>query len=245
MRLPVVLGAVVVQGLAPTPMLLSDVPSPALVLELGIFEANLAALGHHRMTMETALAALSEAEQRSALDGCTFIHSSVRSTEERDASDALLGSGQAEILAEIDAGLDAVGPGGCYLCLGLNNHHVMGYYWARSAGAGASMEAPGIGWRAREGGHCGELFRLTDMNTNDGKRSEWCDFLQRGDQIQLVPLDPYGALNLRREITGSESASLTASYRRVFGVRREGRPRGAEPAVECAVDLLSGSSAVV
>lgn len=30
------------------------------------------------------------------------------------------------------------------LVLGRNNHHVISYYWARSAGAGAAMEAPGI-----------------------------------------------------------------------------------------------------
>ena len=29
------------------------------------------------------------------------------------------------------------------LVMGINNHHVGSYYWARSVGMGASMEAPG------------------------------------------------------------------------------------------------------
>lgn len=104
-----------------------------------------------------------------------------------------------------------------HLVLGLNNHHVISYYWARSAGAGAAMEAPGIvvengcylKWAA------GGTEGFTDCNSNDGKRSEWVNFVRPGDQVQLRPHRDPAAAMLR--------------FDHVWGVSSAGRPLGAEP----------------
>eukprot|EP00804_Cyclotella_cryptica_P012769 CCRYP_010550-RA/>CCRYP_010550-RA protein AED:0.02 eAED:-0.00 QI:0/0/0/0.5/1/1/2/0/280 len=122
------------------------------------------------------------------------------------------------------------------LVLGLNNHHVGSYYWARSAGAGASMEAPGVSFgffddstnRDRRG-----ILRWLDeggplcCNSNDGKRSEWVNFLRKGDTVQLVPTNGQKALIQMREIFGTKDDN------RIFGVSLEGRPMGSEPEVLC------------
>ena len=95
-------------------------------------------------------------------------------------------------LAELDLTPSKCGSSGAELVLGLNNHHVGSYYWARSAGSGASMEAPGVlfdmngssgvlRWE-KEGGPI-------ECNSNDGKRSEWVNFLRAGDTVQLLPFD--------------------------------------------------------
>jgi hypothetical protein len=121
------------------------------------------------------------------------------------------------------------------LVLGLNNHHVGSYYWARSAGSGAAMEAPGIvlldgnddNGRAD---HCnGGTSHLcwesvegpTACNSNDGKRSEWVNFLRPGDQVQLRPFEPV------------EAALAEFVKHGIFGVSSKGRPMGSEPAVVC------------
>lgn len=113
-----------------------------------------------------------------------------------------------------------------YLCLGLNNHHVISYYWARSAGSGAAMEAPGIVlhpngylyWQSPNG--------PTACNTNDGKRSEWANFLKPGDQVQLVPHHPDEAFLewLKEKDDGAN---------RIYGISSCERPLGSEPAVVC------------
>jgi hypothetical protein len=109
------------------------------------------------------------------------------------------------------------------LVLGLNNHHVGSYYWARSAGTGASMEAPGI---QLEGGNClcWKSSNLHCCNSNDGKRSEWVNFLAPGDQVQLVPY-----LSALWEQIDFYSLHMN----RVFGVSMQGRPLGSEPRVVC------------
>ena len=56
-------------------------------------------------------------------------------------------------------------------------------------------------------------------NSNDGKRSEWADFLAVGDTVQLVPYDVTKVL-------------LESPFHRLVGVRRLGRPLGADPIVE-------------
>ena len=110
------------------------------------------------------------------------------------------------------------------LVLGLNNHHVGSYYWARSAGAGASMEAPGI-CCTNDGILCWESTNgPMECNSNDGKRSEWVTFLRPGDNVQLLPAYPEDAL----------FHSLTVHNRtKVFGVSTQGRPLGSEPCVVC------------
>ena len=128
------------------------------------------------------------------------------------------------------------------LCLGLNNHHVGGYYWARSAGSGASMEAPGVTytetdfyqdgmgddkgilqWSNKEG------FAMS--NSNDGKRSEWVNFLKVGDTVQLIPKNAAGSLLKfieKNDYYGEGGKSI-----RVFGTSFQDRPLGSEPTVVC------------
>jgi hypothetical protein len=118
-----------------------------------------------------------------------------------------------------------------HLVLGLNNHHVGSYYWARSAGAGSCMDAPGVQvcwgnaddttsslqWKSSEG--------FTECNSNDGKRSEWVPFLRPGDTVQLIPSSDEDAnswLEVARELSWG-----------IYGVSSLGRPMGSEPAVVC------------
>ena len=108
-----------------------------------------------------------------------------------------------------------------HLVLGLNNHHVGSYYWARSAGAGAAMEAPGfvlqqskLLWESNQG--------FIDCNSNDGKRSEWVNFLRPGDQVQLRPK------NTEAFITKDCFGDTV-----IYGVSAVGRPLGSEPVVVC------------
>ena len=116
------------------------------------------------------------------------------------------------------------------LVLGVNNHHVGPYYWARSAGSGAFMEAPGIkfGWAARFGMNKG-ILRWSeeggplDCNSNDGKRSEWVNFLRVGDNVQLLPLVEEDAL-----------ISFSQTFPdRIFGYSIKDRPLGSEPLIVC------------
>ena len=105
------------------------------------------------------------------------------------------------------------------LVLGLNNHHVISYYWARSVGAGAAMEAPGVEFKGNtlqwksDGG-------FTMCNSNDGKRSEWVKFLRVGDQVQLRP-------------ECFEEALLSSGIGKIYGISSAGRPLGSEPVVVC------------
>lgn len=110
------------------------------------------------------------------------------------------------------------------LVLGLNNHHVGSYYWARSAGTGASMEAPGV-CCTNDGILCWESMNgPMECNSNDGKRSEWVTFLLPGDTVQLLPADPEDALfQYLNMVNGNK----------VYGVSSQGRPLGSEPRVVC------------
>ena len=165
--------------------MLCDVPTPALVVDC---------------TTARRQRGISTLENISpfspALQGLLFVHTSV--TSGRDISFGAVGAttrgstgyfmkGTREVVGDIVlANLDAPYCGGsAYVGLGLNNHFTGGYYWGRSSGPGAALPAPGVGVVFAEG-----LLQLVrtkdDENSNDGKRSEWCDFLQRGDQLQLV-----------------------------------------------------------
>jgi hypothetical protein len=111
-----------------------------------------------------------------------------------------------------------------HLVLGLNNHHVGSYYWARSAGGGAAMEAPGVVLR---GGNRLEWasHNYKDCNSNDGKRSKWVNFLKGNDQVQLRPK--------------FLSASVVRMFRdHVYGITGAKRPLGAEPVVVCRFDAI-------
>jgi hypothetical protein len=104
-------------------------------------------------------------------------------------------------------------------------------------GMGASLQAHGIAFRGTSYGNdnreeMGELYwkkrgpgldahETTEesSNSNDGKRSEWADFLNVGDTVQLIPLNATRML-------------LESPFQRLIGVRRLGRPLGADPIVE-------------
>lgn len=125
------------------------------------------------------------------------------------------------------------------LVLGLNNHHVGSYYWARSAGAGASMDAPGVCYDSADKSR--GILRWetqagpTECNSNDGKRSEWVNFLREGDTVQLLPRNPdLAALSFVNEFGRESGESI-----RVFGVSAKGRPLGSEPQVVCEWKLDS------
>ena len=121
-------------------------------------------------------------------------------------------------LAALDCPLDCVH---AHVAMGLNNHWDADYYWARAAGSRASLPAPGVGLRVVDGEL--QLWRLAQselpegFQTNDGKRSEWCEFLRIGDELDLVPSCAFEALS----VLGG----------RVFAISRVGRPAGSEPAV--------------
>lgn len=120
-----------------------------------------------------------------------------------------------------------------HLVLGLNNHHVISYYWARSAGNGACMEAPGIvvvpQQQQPDDGYACLAWQDADgpqaCNSNDGKRSEWVNFLRPGDQVQLVPHDATRAI--------LQATAAPQPKTKIYGVSSYQRPMGSEPAVVC------------
>ena len=212
------------------------------------------------------------------LDGCLFIHTKVIDTTQRDEVSARLGASKSTTICEIDycyyydrEDVDNTddddddddedenkdrhddGPSPLYLGIGLANHLVGGYYWARGMGMGASLPAHGVWvrpsttntmitedssqikhcrrrselyWKKRGAGTNAYETTEESSNSNDGKRSEWADFLQVGDTIQLVPTDPAPILWSKP----SSSSSLQFPY--LVGIRRQGRPLGADPIVE-------------
>ena len=87
------------------------------------------------------------------------------------------------------------------------------------------MEAPGV---ALAGEAQGALRLVRVENSNDGKRSEWCEFLTKNDQVQIVPASAEAAL---------------AAFDTIVGVTRDGHrgiPRGAEPMIEAAWTRVDG-----
>ncbi len=228
--------------------LLSDLPTPTLLIELSLAES---ALNNTSMSLDDCLRTLGGetnnhiANDMTALDGSIFVHTQIMDTSIRDRISQDKGSGKSPVIGSVDALSQEHVPGGAFLGIGLSNHHVGGYYWARGMGIGASLEAHGVAFReasrsSESDSFGGELFwkkrdadsTVTDgsgvlrgattdesSNSNDGKRSEWADFLVRGDTVQLVP---YNATTVLRE----------SAFERLVGVRRMGRPLGADPIVE-------------
>ena len=154
-------------------------------------------------------------------------------TSERDEITEVEGSGKSSVICLVDTP-PKIMPGGAYLGIGLANHHVGGYYWARGMGIGASLPAHGIlfGVSSSSDNNDGQLFwkrrgpgldakETTEesSNSNDGKRSEWADFLAVGDTVQLVPNDASEVLR-------------SSNFNVLLGVRRIGRPLGSDPVVE-------------
>ena len=109
------------------------------------------------------------------------------------------------------------------------------------------MEAPGVSFGSGSSSiasiksELGLLRWINDegpeaCNSNDGKRSEWVNFLRRGDTVQLVPENPCHTLLQFRERFGKRMTGETddvESSIRVFGIGTKGRPMGSEPAVVC------------
>lgn len=217
--------------------ILRDLPTPCLLLEMSLAESAAGDIG-----LDTALRRIRDGDIN--FDGSVFVHTTVIDTSERDQITKTLGSGKSSIICKIDTTPDQI-PGGAYLGIGLANHHVGGYYWARGMGMGASLPAHGIEFgssssssssisndTANNGSQSGQLFwrkrgpgsdaRETteeSSNSNDGKRSEWADFLSVGDRVELVPNNATAVLR-------------NSPYQVLIGVRRQGRPLGADPIVE-------------
>jgi hypothetical protein len=197
--------------------LLSDLPTPILLLELSLADGAVP----EGATLDGILEDPTKFPQ-STLDGALFVHTQVTSTTKRDSVTQQLGSGKSLDICEVDIS-DVFG--GAYLGIGLANHHVGGYYWARGMGMGASLPAHGISfeqgqlsWKKRGPGDA-SLTTEENSNSNDGKRSEWADFLAVSDTVQLVP-------------KSVDQALKSESFSSLLGVRRIGRPLGADPIVE-------------
>ena len=156
-----------------------------------------------------------------------YFHTSVVRSRS-DAEDASVGKDGKPFLAELDLPPSLCGSDGARLVLGLNNHHVISYYWARSAGAGSSMDAIGVAF-VDDGNDRGVLCWEDEdgpmaCNSNDGKRSEWVNFVRPSDSVQLVPMGS----------TGEDALVAFLDHAgRVFGVSSENRPMGSEPEVVC------------
>ena len=199
------LAAFAANFVAVSKLLLCDVPTPAVVVDLDLLEQR-------GLDLATATAV--------ELEGALFVHSSVVNVDARDASDARHGSGHAQEMATLDVPRCDLGLKPT-LALGLNNHHAGSYFWAKSSGAGASMPAPGILLGTDTDGLT-VLVRDPDQQSNDGKRSEWCDFVRPGDQVQILPGGP-----------ADMQLVLGAHSDRQFGARRAGRPPGVSHIVCC------------
>jgi len=230
--------------------ILGDLPTPTLLVEMSLAEAAINKTLSSSKSLDDILRNFNNKEDDEdishVLDGSIFIHTQVTDTSIRDQRNLEVGSGKSSIIATVDATPENHLPGGAYLGIGLSNHHVGGYYWARGMGIGASLEAHGVAFRevlsslsssssfSSMETFPGELYwdkrnpstsvtqgSTTDesSNSNDGKRSEWIDFVHVGDTVQIVPH------NVSRVL-------LESKFQRLVGVRRSGRPLGADPIVE-------------
>ena len=219
--------------------LLSDLPTPCLIIELSLAERSLEDNGC-AMALDNILADITTVDEPSSLfDGTLFVHTKVTSTDKRDENEEKFGSGSCNEICDVDISPQQI-PGGAYLGIGLANHHVGGYYWARGMGIGASLPAHGIVfgkqgsqpsskekndstgelfWKKRGPGQDANETTEESSNSNDGKRSEWADFVSVGDTVQLVPESPVEVLT-------------NSGFGCLVGMRRIGRPLGADPIVE-------------
>jgi hypothetical protein len=171
-----------------------------------------------------------------------YIHASVTKPRSQDGF----------FLAKLDVPYDVGFKG--RLVLGINNHHVGSYYWARSAGMGASMEAPGIAFRpssnfSSESVSCGILCwdgdrGPLDCNSNDGKRSEWVNFLRKGDTLQLLPdcfqeclLEFWKRSSKASAGDVNRTSSCCCDRYGIYGFSSQGRPLGSEPIVTCKWEM--------
>jgi hypothetical protein len=203
--------------------LLGDLPTPSLLLELSLVEGAIEK-ADMSSTLDEALASLGNAP---IFQGALFVHTTVVDTSARDSVTQEEGSGKSRIICRLDTEPGMI-PGGAYLGIGLANHLVGGYFWARGMGIGASLPAHGVlfndsteelYWKKRGPGLDAKETTEESSNSNDGKRSEWADFVTARDTVQLVPED---VLQVLRD----------SQFSTMLGVRRIGRPLGADPIVE-------------
>ena len=262
--------------------LLSDLPSPSVLIELDLLERFLA---EQEIVMDNnsnnvcddflrdpsqylTKESIHQNSTLQELGGSVYVHTSVISTQDRDEYvQEHGGSGKHLIICQVDATPQLLhGAGGAYLGLGLANHHVGGYYWARSMGIGASLPAHGITfgvnprlgdstrmedredaelqggylyWKTRGPGADAKAPTSESSNSNDGKRSEWADFLKVGDTVQLVPKN--AAFMVLDTPNNEDYQEAEQPFRTLIGMRRTGRPLGADPIVADIWDLVSGS----
>ena len=104
---------------------------------------------------------------------------------------------------------------------------------ARSSGSGSTMEAPGV--RYVDGGNNSGILQWDNSgphasNSNDGKRSEWVNFLRKGDKVQLIPIS--AEESLVEFIKYFDNLGQNECIR-VYGVTTDGRPLGSDPSVVC------------
>ena len=199
---------------------LSQLPTPALLVDVDELPGGVEALPH------------APRERREALRDALFVHARVvrrrrqPSRHRRDSLDAQVAAGKERAgfykgrgapLAELDVQL----AGSAYLATGLNNNwsYDNSYFWARTLGSGARRPAPGIGLAAIGDRTAVRWLRDDEPGapqTGDGKFSEWAEFLDVGDEVDLVPVDIDAWLDRH------DTAYL---------VTRELRPPGADPLV--------------
>ena len=159
--------------------LLSDLPTPSLLLELSLAESAIEKAkaeeeyGSPPITLDEVLLTMKHV---SSLEGALFVHTSVVDTSTRDKVNQKQGSGKSEIICEVDTQPEWI-PGGAYLGIGLANHLVGGYYWARGMGMGASLPAHGVYfseskpelyWKKRGPGMDATETTEESSNSNDG-----------------------------------------------------------------------------
>jgi hypothetical protein len=227
-------------------MLLGDLPTPSLVIEVQTLQRHMDSEAIPTITLcddvETVLLKPSpiitgvevsddapiEAKQAFASNDVLYLHTQVTRPKEDVSTDD---EPRTTFLAEID--LQPRLCGSAQLVLGLTFDYVGSYYWARSAGAGAAMEAPGVLFDARDPSRGVLRWEQEDgpaaCNSNDGKRSEWVNFLRRGDHVQLLPAHPEKTILAFLHAYSSDSERRC----RMFGVTSKGRPLGSEPVVVC------------
>ena len=200
-------------------MYLCDVPTPALLLD------HTTAATWRGLSPRALDAAINDADAELLAD-LLFVH--VTTVSGREAAGAVGATTLAQretpdapiVLATLDCSQRQAGGDASFLGLGMNNHLCGGYYWGRSTGPGAAMPAPGVALLSTGVDDDDSLRLVRIENSNDGKRSEWCEFLAAGDQMQIVHDLPSVALS---------------SFDVLVGVTRDGHrgvPRGAEPIVE-------------
>ena len=211
-------------------LLLSDLKTPCLLIDVGFLQKEHASTSQpfplpqwhtERFDLVPTLTQSSELYSEGTdflsdaivlTPGICYLHTSVvESPSREERSDA-------RSLVRLD--LPPESSYKAHLVLGLNNHHVISYYWARSAGAGSSMEAPGVQLVANQLQWLSD--DLKECNSNDGKRSEWVAFLRLNDTVQLLPDEDWRSWQLP-----------------IWGVSSRGRPLGSEPAVICKWSRLN------